>query len=125
MKEYVSKAGSNGIWDLKAQVPKGKTAYFGSNLYGKYASARDVGNFAAGAVSEKSPVPNIFTNYGFGLYNQSGNNKRTSVLMGVADVTMGIVAPPIGIGILLFRANFGEDKLSKQGITAGQKYFSK
>ena len=45
LKEYASKAGKNGDWDLKSNTSNG------SLLNGKYASPRDAGNFAAGAVA--------------------------------------------------------------------------
>jgi len=43
--EYAGKAGSNGNWDLKSNTSNG------SKLFGKYASPRDAGNFAAGTVN--------------------------------------------------------------------------
>ena len=63
---YASKAGSRGDWDIKLKSPGGLG--YGSMLFGKYASARDVGNFAAGAVAKNSYWPGILLDYGFGLY---------------------------------------------------------
>src|SRR5690606_5297263 len=51
--EYAGKAGTNGDWDLKSNTSNG------SLLYGKYASPRDAGNFAAGAVAQMSGLEPI------------------------------------------------------------------
>ena len=80
--EYISKAQGGGDWDMKRRSPNGNIAY-GSLLFGKYASARDAGNFTAGAFTQMQVlVPNAFYDYGFGLYNQSGNNFKKSAVMG-------------------------------------------
>lgn len=42
-------------------------------------------------------VPNLVIDYGFGLYNQSGNNKTKMKKMAVSDLAIGGVIPAIGI----------------------------
>lgn len=73
---YAAKAGGGNDWDIKAHSPRG--IGYGSKLFGKYASARDAGNFAAGAVAANSYWPGFMIDYGFGLYNMSGNNASRS-----------------------------------------------
>lgn len=53
LSEYISKAGTNGVWDIKSKVDNG------SLLFGKYASPRDAGNFAASAISKMSGIDSI------------------------------------------------------------------
>ncbi|MFK5284056.1 hypothetical protein ACI3PL_31205, partial [Lacticaseibacillus paracasei] len=50
---YAAMARGGGDWDLKKHTPNGNSS-FGSMLFGKYASARDAGNMAAGAVAQLS-----------------------------------------------------------------------
>jgi len=119
--EYQSKAGEGGVWDLKAHTPNG-SKYYGSNLYGKYASARDAGNFAAGMVSVKSIVPTGIVDMGFGAYNMTGNSKLgTGIITSVVGVAT-VFVPPLGIGAGYLIGRYGEDKLSRAGIVAGQNY---
>lgn len=119
--EYQSKAGTNGVWDLKAHTPNGNV-YYGSLLFGKYASARDAGNFAAGIVSVQVTTPTSIVDFGFGAYNMTNNSKFgagivTGVVAGITTIT-----PSLGIEIGKAIGKWGEDKLSKAGISAGQKY---
>ena len=88
-------------------------------LYNTYASARDAGNFAAGAVAQSSIVPNIVLDYGFGLYNESGNNKVVAGLIGYLHTIMG---PLSGTAARYSTAKNGEDKLSRAGIEAGKSF---
>ncbi len=120
--EYSKKAGSNGPWDIKAHTPNGNP-YFGSMLWGKYASARDAGNFAAGLVAVRSNIPTIVIDYGFGLYNQSGNNKKVAVAKGVGDYLLSSISPVAGVMNFLRRAYTGEDKLTRDGIEARKKVY--
>ncbi|MBT0813068.1 hypothetical protein KIH41_17400 [Litoribacter ruber] len=120
MGEYALKARGGKEWDLKAYSPNGNS-YFGSKLFDKYASARDAGNFTAGAIAQKSKIPNFIFDYGFGVYNQSGNNELKSGLMIASD----LMTFPMGLGVMIYRAKFGEDKFTQMGIEAGKKYFRK
>ncbi|MEA1980490.1 MAG: hypothetical protein U9N54_05910 [candidate division Zixibacteria bacterium] len=117
---YAGKARGGHDWDIKTKSPGG--SYYGSKLYGKYASARDAGNFAAGAIAQKSIVPNLISDYGFGTYNMSGNNVGKLVFMITTDAVLFSISPVIGLGSILYKAKFGEDKLSRSGIEAGKSY---
>lgn len=119
--EYALKARGGKEWDIKSKTPNG-SYYYGSLLFGKYASARDAGNFAAGAVAQISSVPNGIIDYGFGTYNQSGNNVGKSLLKIATDVLLIPVAPQYGIPSVINTIVNGEDKLSKAGIEAGKAY---
>ncbi|MFC3197608.1 hypothetical protein ACFOET_08290 [Parapedobacter deserti] len=115
--EYAKKAQGGGIWDVKAHSPGG--IGYGSMLFGKYASARDAGNFAAGAVAANSYFPELAIDYGFGLYNMSGNNVNRAIGLAGRDV----MNTPWGtIGSVLMRAKTGENPLSQAGIDAGKAY---
>lgn len=120
--EYSKKAGTGGEWDIESHTPD-KNPYFGSVLWGKFASARDAGNMAAGIVASGSSIPTIVIDYGFGLYNQSGNNKKVAAAKGLGDYFLGTVSSLIGVGNFLRRAFTGEDKLTRDGINAGKKVF--
>jgi RHS repeat-associated protein len=122
--EYSKKAGTKGPWDIKAHTPNGNP-YFGSMLWGKYASARDAGNFAAGLVAVRSDIPTIVIDYGFGLYNQSGNNKKVAAAKGVGDYLLSTISPVAGVMNFLRRAFTGEDKLTRDGIEAGKKVYKR
>jgi len=121
--KYSTMAGSNQDWDIKSKVPAGRNSAYGSLLWGKYASARDAGNMVAGIVAENSYFPTIVIDYGFGQYNQSGNNKRTAIGLGIRDIIMSSILPPVGIYQFLKTALTGEDKLTRDGINAGKKIF--
>jgi RHS repeat-associated protein len=117
--EYADKARGHHEWDLKAHTPNGNR-YFGSLLYGKYASARDAGNFAAGAVAEMQPfIPNAIPDYGFGVYSQSGNNVIRSMMIVWAQIAN------LDFKGMKNSAMNGENPLSKAGIEAGKKYYKK
>lgn len=92
-------------------------------MFGKYASARDAGNFAAGMVAQQSMLPNAFFDYGYGLYNMSGNNFATSALLLFSDLMLLHRYPYIGASVMLRRARFGEHPLSRMGIEAGKNFF--
>ena len=123
--EYAIKARGGGDWDIKTDSPNGKTS-FGSNLFGKYASARDAGNFAAGAVAQMSIMPNGFSDYGFGTYNASENNFLNSAKMIAKDMMMLFSLMPVyyqkGVMSITLKANFGEHPLSSAGIEAGKSF---
>ena len=63
--EYALKAKSGGDWDIKSKIKNG------SLLYGKYASPRDAGNFAAGMFSQSTGWMSPIIDFGYGLYNYS------------------------------------------------------
>ncbi len=120
---YFNKAERRGDWDIKNNAEKeGKGLYYGSKLFDKFASARDAGNFAAGAVAQKSILPNLIFNYGYGLYNQANNNKPLTALIGATDLITGLTNPTAGIGIFIYRANLGENRLSSEGRVAGESF---
>lgn len=51
-------------------------------MFSRYASALHAGNFTADAVAQMQVfIPNEMTDYGFGVYNQSGNNVFRSLAM--------------------------------------------
>ncbi|MCD8413257.1 DUF6443 domain-containing protein [Tenacibaculum finnmarkense] len=120
--KYAMKARGGKDWDIKTKSPNGNV-YYGSKLFGKYASARDAGNFAAGAIAQKSLVPNSIINYGFGTYNLSNNNISKSLKMIGSDLLKLSSPTTLGTGLsnMSLKANFGEHPLSKAGIEAGKK----
>ena len=107
--------------DIKTKVPKGMTIAFGSLLFGKYASARDAGNIAAGIVNQRSNWPSFLIDYGFGVYNMAGNNVRNSFEIIKIDMTLFLMNISMGTNMMLYRADHGEEKLSKAGIEVGKK----
>lgn len=120
--EYAIKAGGGNTWDIKAHTPNGTTESFGSLLFGKYSSARDAGNFAAGAVAQMSAIPNGVLDYGFGTYNLSKNKYGKSMLMVISDYEVFKVNPTVGVAVVLYKAKYGESPLSKVGIDAGKSF---
>lgn len=94
-------------------------------LYGKYASARDVGNFAAGIIKAKSFLGHNIIQWGFGTYNISGNNKSKTIGIMLTDWILmnseDFNAQKIGYKRIEEHSN-GEDRLSQMGIDAGYNY---
>jgi hypothetical protein len=119
--EYAYKARGGKEWDIKSDEFL-TTPYFGSLLYGKYASARDAGNFAAGAVAEMSIFPNGLSDYGFGTYNLNNNSVWGSFKSIFKDVFELGTNSPMGMSNFIIKAKFGEHPLTRDGIEAG-KYF--
>jgi len=122
---YALNARKGKIWDLKYHTPgkEGKNnPGYGSKLGSKYASARDAGNFAAGAVAQMAVTPNIITDYGYGTYNQSGNNAGVSILSVARDLLILDCIPIIGVYNVINTALTGEDKLSREGQEAGKAF---
>jgi RHS repeat-associated protein len=113
--EYAGKAGTNGTWDLKSKDSNG------SLLYGKYASPRDAGNFAAGAVAQLSGIEPI-AQFGFGAYNMTGNSKPLTGMVTVAVAGLTLINPGAGLGVGSLIGKFGEDRLSQRSIDLGKKY---
>jgi len=112
--------GGGGDWDIKSKSTEG--VYFGSKLFGKYASARDAGNFVAGAVAQNSIFPNLLLDYGYGVYNMADNKVGTSLSIITNDVGLLFSMPKLGATLMNVRANYGENPLSKMGIEAGKTY---
>ena len=110
-KEYFNKAGAGKVWDIKAQRS------IGSKLFGKYASPRDAGNFAAGAVAQASGAAAIYQ-HGYGTYNASGNSKWKMAAMNYGF----LIAGPLGWAGGALTGHFGEDKLSQRSINIGKSY---
>ncbi|MBU1014178.1 MAG: RHS repeat-associated core domain-containing protein [Bacteroidetes bacterium] len=115
LKEYAGKAGTNGDWDLKSNTTNG------SKLFGKYASPRDAGNFAAGAVAQMSGIAPI-AQFGFGAYNMTGNSKPLTGLVTGAVGRLTLINPAAGLGAAYLIGKYGEDKLSQRSIDIGKQY---
>ena len=109
-------AGSGGDWDIKAHISHG------SKLYGKYASPRDAGNFVAGMVAAShGSVMEAVTQFGYGAYNLSGNDKlKTAALAVFTGLELGV--NPLGGVLQVNRVMNGEDKLSQRCIDLGKSY---
>ncbi|MFN6387803.1 MAG: RHS repeat-associated core domain-containing protein [Bacteroidota bacterium] len=123
---YAIMARSGADWDLKKHTPTGNDSY-GSLLFGKYVSARDAGNMAAGAVAQLSILPNAIFDYGYGAYNQSGNNllKTTrKIFTDFIAVFSGTGSNMGAINAIRNTMTNGEDKLTKRGIETGKKLVS-
>ena len=124
LETYALNAKSGGDWDIKTKVPNGEGVYYGSSLFGKYASARDAGNMTAGAVAEMSLLPNAVFDYGYGTYNMAQNKFGASVLNVAKDIlnlpTYDGNGGSVGVDSMRNRALNGEDLLSKAGIEAGK-----
>ncbi|MEN2399264.1 DUF6443 domain-containing protein [Flavobacterium sp. MC2016-06] len=120
---YAYNARTGKDWDVKNHTPNDNW-YYGSNLFGSYASARDAGNFAAGAIAQLSLLPTSFSDYGFGTYNASGNSVWGSIKMLVKDLLL--VSNPTtrgtGASSMFIKANYGENPLSSAGIEAGKNF---
>lgn len=114
--QYERNAGSGGDWDIKAHISHD------SKLYGKYASPRDAGNFVAGMVAAShGSVMESVTQFGYGAYNLSGNNKlKTAALVVFTGFELGV--NPLGGALLVNRVMNGEDKLSQRCIDLGKSY---
>ncbi|MCF2495380.1 hypothetical protein [Dyadobacter chenhuakuii] len=113
--DYFDKAGSNREWDIKAHISAG------SLLYGKYASPRDAGNFAAGAIAQSSGVEPL-VQYGFGAYNLTGNSKPWAFALTVGVGLLTRVNPALGLGAAYLIGKYGEDKLSQRSIDLGKEF---
>jgi len=112
---YASKAGETGDWDLKSNTQNG------SKLYGKYASPRDAGNFAAGAVAQMSSFTEL-AQFGYGAFNLSGNSKPKTGLITGGVGALTLVNPALGFGAAYLIGKFGEDKLSQRSIDIGKTH---
>jgi RHS repeat-associated protein len=113
--DYFNRAGTGGDWDIKRHVSNG------SLLYGKYASPRDAGNFAAGAVAQSSGMEPI-VQYGFGAYNLTGNSKPLTVALTAGVVLLTRISPALGLGSAYLIGKYGEDKLSQRSINIGKDF---
>jgi hypothetical protein len=90
-------------------------------LYGKYASPRDAGNFAAGAVAESSGLESI-AQYGYGAYNLSGNNKIVTGIITYGIAALSTINPFGSQAAFNSIAKFGEDKLTQRSINLGKEH---
>ena len=117
--EYMKNAQSKGIWDLKEQE---KYKNRGSLLFGKYASPRDAGNFAAGYFSASRGVFSPVIDFGYGFYNISGNDKTRTCIN--ASLFLGTPLPISSKGVaFVLIGHFGEDKISRLSQKAGKQYY--
>ena len=113
--DYATKARTDGDWDIKSNT------YNGSLLYGKYASPRDGGNFAAGAVAQMSGIEPI-VQFGYGAYNLTGNNLPLTGLVTYATVFSILVNPTLGFGTAYIIGKYGEDVLTQRSIDLGKQF---
>ena len=118
--EYMKNAKSGGDWDLKTQ-PEYKNK--GSLLFGKYASPRDAGNFAAGFFSASNGCGSPIIDFGYGFYNISGNNTTRTVINALYFVSTPIPLPMKKIAFQYIRF-FGEDPISRISQNAGKQYYN-
>ena len=117
--EYIRTAKLNGDWDFKNQeMYKNR----GSLLFGKYASPRDAGNFAAGYFSASRGVFSPVIDFGYGFYNISGNDKTRTCINAALFIIAPISIPSKGVAFVLI-GQFGEDKISRLSQKAGRRYY--
>jgi uncharacterized protein RhaS with RHS repeats len=115
--KYMSMAGGGGDWDIKSKIQNG------SKLFGKYASPRDAGNFAAGAFAQSKGILKGPIQYGYGAYNQAGNDITKMARIMNGQMTQTINNPAVGILSVAMTRAFGEDKLSRRSIRLGRNYY--
>ena len=122
-------------WNFKGNTPNNKIGY-GSLLFGKYASARDVGNFGAGIVKARSSAHPDFTQYGYGKYNESGNSILGTIIGVLLDYHLlsgqsgtnpaeSYYNMKLGQERMKNTIEHGENPLSQAGIDAGFEYWNK
>ncbi len=117
--EYMEKAGGeNGDFNIKNHAPE-RSVYFGSKAYGKYVSARDAGNILAGRFARWCSIPTPIVKYGYGRFNEAGNNFSKFTGLCVQDLFKCFMNPAIAPLMLLYHGNFGENRCSQDGINAG------
>ncbi len=117
--EYMKKAGSeSGDFNIKNHAP-GRNVYYGSKAYGKYASARDAGNILAGRFARWCSIPTSIVKYGYGRFNEAGNNFSKLTELCKQDFYKCIRNPLIAPLVLMYHGNFGENRCSQDGINAG------
>ncbi|MCF0075667.1 RHS repeat-associated core domain-containing protein [Dyadobacter sp. CY261] len=115
--EYALKARSNHEWDLKSQVDNG------SLLHGRYASPRDAGNFAAGAIAASSAMEPV-VQFGFGAYNLTGNKIFPTAALTLATGLLTLAQPAVGMTAGYLIGRFGEDRLSQRSIDIGKRFIN-
>ncbi|MCR4770285.1 MAG: RHS repeat-associated core domain-containing protein [Bacteroidaceae bacterium] len=122
-------------WNFKGNTPNGNISY-GSLLFGKYASARDAGNFGAGIVKARSSVSSDFIQYGYGKYNETGNSIFGTILNVLLDFHLlsgesghdpveSYYNMKLGQKRMQNTIDYGENPLSQAGINAGFEYWKK
>ena len=117
--EYMEKAGSeNGDFNIKNQAPE-RNVYYGSKAYGKYVSARDAGNILAGRFARWCRIPTSIVKYGYGRFNEAGNNFSKFTWLCKYDLFKCFVNPASAPLMLQYHGNFGENRCSQNGINAG------
>jgi RHS repeat-associated protein len=121
--KYGMNAGTKGKYDIKKDaISKEGGIYYGSQITnGIYSSARDAGNFLAGAVSERGIFKNELIAYGFGAYNASGNNAKAVLVTIAIDQAFEML---FGGNGTLQPPTYGEDFQSALGIKHGINYES-
>lgn len=121
---YMRNAGNGQKYDFKTQAPTGNR-YYGSKMLGKYASARDLGNFAAGIIKASSVLGENIVQWGYGTYNITKDKGKMIGTM-LSDMLLmssrDYYAQQIGIQNFIIHSN-GEDTFSQHGIDAGCKYW--
>ncbi len=120
-------------WNFKGNTPNNNVSY-GSLLYGKYASARDVGNFGAGIVKARSSADPDFIQYGYGKYNESGNSIWRTFMGVLLDYHLLSGQSGTNPAESYYNMKFGQERmqktiehgenpLSQAGIDAGFNYW--
>ncbi len=121
---YMLNAGNNEKYDFKVQAPS-SNVYYGSKMFGKYISARDLGNFAAGVVKASSFCGSIFIQWGYGIYNLT---KNKYAMLGIMYYDWFLISScdnairTFGYDSFL-KHSYSEDTFSQQGIDAGYNYW--
>lgn len=118
---YMNNARSGGIWDIKSH-----SGNIGSLLYGRYASPRDAGNFAAGIFAGMQGTLSPIIHFGYGSYNCTGNNlvKTGIVTLGVGSLIANYTTRPIGLAIANSIRLYGEDPLTQLAINIGEQFYN-
>ena len=118
--KYALNAGNKQKYDFKTS--QGSE---GTLLFGKYASGRDVGNFAAGIVKARSNFGPGLIQYGYGLYNYCGNSKKRAIGMYIYGLSLLYGPNPNDYIQHVIDMQNGEDKLTQMAIDVGYNYIKK
>ena len=111
--QYALKARAHGDWDLKTKVKNG------SLLFGKYASPRDAGNFAAGMISQsKGDNISFIIDFGYGAYNICKNK-----MIPTAILCLKVLQSEYPQQAMWYIAKYGEDAVSKKAQSLGKEYY--
>lgn len=118
-------AGSGELYDFKNQAPS-YNKYYGSIMLGKYASARDLGNFAAGIIKANSFIGANLVQWGYGTYNITKNKWDIIGVMCYDWLLLNsndYKARKRGLNSFI-NHSFSEDTFSQHGIDAGYNFWN-